>query len=31
MNVIKAEAIRKAINDMVGDCAEIKNTASLKN
>lgn len=31
MNVAKSEAIRKAINDMVDDCAEIKNATSLKN
>ena len=31
MNIAKSEAIRKAINDMVDDCAEIKNTTSLKN
>lgn len=30
-NVAKSEAIRKAINDMVEDCAEIKNITSLKN
>lgn len=28
MNVAKSEAIRKAINDMVNDCVEIKNTMS---
>lgn len=31
MHVAKSEAIRKAINDMVDDCDEIKNTTSLKN
>lgn len=29
MNVAKSEAIRKAINDMVDDCAKIKHNTSL--
>ena len=31
MNVAKSEAIRKAINDMVDDCTEIKNNRDLMN
>lgn len=31
MNVAKSEAIRKAINDMVDDCIEIKNNRNLMN
>lgn len=31
MNVAKSEAIRKAINDMVDDCIEIKNNRDLMN
>lgn len=30
MNVAKSEAVRKAINDMVDDCAGIKSTTSFK-
>lgn len=30
MNIAKSKAIRKAINDMVDDCAELKNNMSLK-
>lgn len=29
MNVAKSEAIRKAINDMVGSCTEIEGNTSL--
>ena len=31
MNVAKSEAIRKAINDMVDDCIEIKSNRDLMN
>lgn len=31
MNVAKSEAIRKAINDMVDSCTEIKDNTSLLN
>jgi len=31
MNVAKSEAIRKAINDMVDGCAEIKSNMDLMN
>ena len=31
MNVAKSEAIRKAINDMVDGCTEIKNNMDLIN
>lgn len=31
MNVAKSEAIRKAINDMVDGCTEIKDDTSLLN
>ena len=31
MNVAKSEAIRKAINDMVDDCIEIKSNRDLLN